>query len=192
MNSIFNNLNETFLVLGDFNADHELWYSEDTPDTRGRDIADNISNINFGVINEDQPTRIFNNSSTAPDISFASANLIPCTTWKAEHKMKSDHLPIIISLSADIKKTRAKKQNYVNFDKANWEGFKDYTEEVFANARPIGEDDKAIHEAEKFFQKTIQKVASKHIPADRIPKTYNALPRDAAALIEERDETKPQ
>ena len=192
MNSIFNNLNETFLVLGDFNADHELWYSEDTPDTRGRDIADNISNINFGVINEDQPTRIFNNSSTAPDISFASANLIPCTTWKAEHKMKSDHLPIIISLSSDIKKTRAKKQTYVNFDKANWEGFKDYTEEVFANARPIGEDDKAIHEAEKFFRKTIQKAASKHIPADRIPKTYNALPRDAAALIEERDEIRKQ
>ncbi len=72
--------------------------------------------------------------------------------------MKSDHLPIVISLSADIKKTRAKKQTFVNFDKANWEGFKDYTEEIFANARPIGEEDKDIHEAEKFFRKPSKKL----------------------------------
>ena len=188
INNIFSGLNETSLILGDFNAHHELWYSEDSPDTRGRDIVDTFTNTNFGVINEDQPTRISNNSSTAPDISFASANLIPCTTWKAEHKMKSDHLPIIISLSADIKKTRAKNQTYVNFEKANWAGFKDYTEEIFANARPIGD----IHVAEKFFRKTIQKAASKHIPAGRIPKIFNALPRDAATLIEERDEIRKQ
>ena len=188
INHLFSDLSDSSLVLGDFNAHHELWYSEDSPDPRGRDIVDSISGINFGVINEDLPTRVTANSSTAPDISFASSNLIPCTTWKVEHKMKSDHLPIVISLSADIQKTRAKKQTYVNFDKADWEGFKNHTEEVFANARHIGDEDKDIHNAEKYFRKTIQKAAGKYIPAGRIPKVFNALPREAVSLIEERDE----
>ena len=192
INHLFSDLPDTSLVLGDLNAHHELWYSEDSSDLRGRDIADNISGTNFGIINEDLPTRIVSNSSTAPDISFASSNLIPCTTWRAENKMKSDHLPIIISLTADIKKTRTKKHTYINFEKADWEGFKTCTEEIFANARPIGDEDKDIHEAEKFFRKTIQKAAGKHIPAGRIPKAYNALPRDAAVLIEERDQIKKQ
>ena len=43
------------LILGDFNAHDALWYSQ-LNDTRGSLFADEISNSNFGVLNEDKPT----------------------------------------------------------------------------------------------------------------------------------------
>ena len=102
--SLFENLSDTSLILGDVNAHHDLWLSEATSDARGRKIVDTISGLDFGIINDYHPTRAANNSTSSPDISIASSNIIPSTTWKAELKMKSDHLPIIISLSTEIQK----------------------------------------------------------------------------------------
>ncbi len=98
--------------------------------------------------------------------------------------MKSDHLPIIISLTAELKKSNSKPYTYINFSNANWQGFQDLTENFFEKARPVTN----IHKAEKHFRKTLQRAACKYIPAGRLPKTYNALPTDAAKLIEIRDE----
>ncbi len=55
----------------------------------------------------------------------------------------------------------------------------------FSPMLAIGDEDKDIHNAEKYFRKTIQKAAGKYIPAGRIPKVFNALPREAVSLIEE-------
>ena len=72
----------------------------------------------------------------------------------------------------------------MNFSKANWEEFTNLTEQSFANARNVTD----VHKAEKFFRNILLKASKKSIPAGRIPKTYNALPTEAARLIDERDE----
>jgi hypothetical protein len=186
IDSIYNNLDETSLILGDFNAHHELWLSEGNTDARGTLIADSIAGINYGIVNDDQPTRVTSLASTAPDISIASSNLIPSTTWKVESKLSSDHLPITISLSANLKKFNAKHLTFINFSKANWPEFKKFTEEIFSKARAV----KDVNKAEKFFRNSLLRASDLYIPKGRIPKVYNALPTEAARLIDERDEAR--
>ena len=184
INNIFDDLNNTSLILGDFNSHHESWYSEDNQDTRGNLIIDTIASKSFGIINEDQPTRVTATASTAPDLSIASVNIMPTTTWSVDKILNSDHLPITISVQADIIKCRAGKRTYINFDKADWTKFTDTTENVFANATPTNN----IYKDELFFRKTLQNAAKHSIPAGRIPKTYNSVPTEAANLIDERNE----
>ena len=69
VNKIFQDLDQCSMVLGDFNAHHELWFSP-TNDLRGESIADALTNLDFGPANEDLPTRVAAGSSTSPDISF--------------------------------------------------------------------------------------------------------------------------
>ena len=136
INNIFDDLNDTSLILGDFNSHHESWYSEDSHDARGNLIVDTIAGKSFGIINEDQPTRVTADASTAPDLSIASVNIMPTTTWSVDKILNSDHLPITITVQADITKCRSGKKTYINFDKADWIKFTNETENVFANATP--------------------------------------------------------
>lgn len=98
--------------------------------------------------------------------------------------MSSDHLPITISIKAELHRVNAKNQTFINFSKANWPAFNSFVKNKFSRARPIN----SIHKAVIFFRHTLQRAAKKFIPAGRIPKTFNALPTDAAELIDERDE----
>ena len=184
INKIFEDLTDASIIVGDFNAHHDHWLTDSNEDARGRIIVDTISDIPFGIINEDLPTRVTTNSSTSPDISISSNDLITQLNWSVNTKMKSDHLPITIQLTAELRRERSRNRTYINFQKANWEEFKAHTENVFSTARPVTD----VHKSEKFFRKTLQKAAKLHIPAGRIPKVYNALPTEAAILIDERDE----
>ena len=184
LNQLYDGLGPSSMVLGDLNAHHELWLSQSTPDTRGNNLVDSISGLNYGIINEDQPTRVTPLASTAPDLSIVSTNIIPYTTWRVENKLSSDHLPIIISLTVELKKFNAQNFTFMNFAKADWPQFKTSTEKAFANARLVRD----VHKAEKFFRNTLLSAAKETIPAGRIPKIYNALPTDAARLVETRDD----
>ena len=183
---LFDGLGDTYLILGDFNAHSQLWHSTATDDTRGTALADTISNANCGILNEDLPTRVTHLASTAPDISIASSNILTTTSWKINNKMSSDHQPITINLAAELKKFNSPNYTYINFSKANWPSFHKYVEKKFARPRLIT----SIHKAEVFFRHTLNNAAKKYIPAGRIPKVYNALPTEAARLIEERDTIK--
>ena len=184
LDHLFDDLGESYMILGDVNAHNQLWHSEADNDSRGNALADAISGLTCGIINEDLPTRVTAQASTAPDISIVSANLIPTTTWKIANKMSSDHLPITINLTADIKKFNAKNLTFINFSKADWPAFNKYVEDKLQFARDIT----SIHKAEVYFRHTLQKAAKLHIPAGRIPKTFNALPTEAARMINERDD----
>ncbi len=182
-NHLLDGLGDSYLILGDFNAHSELWHSDATNDTRGNSLADTITGQTCGIINDDLPTRVTHLASTAPDISIASADLIPYTNWRIANKMSSDHLPIIISLKAEFKKFNSQNKNFINFSKANWPKFQKYVEDKFKKSRKI----KSVHKAEVFFRHTLQNAAKKYIPAGRIPKIFNALPTEAAKLMDDRD-----
>ena len=180
---IFDNLNNTSLILGDFNAHHELWYSEGYQDIRGRELVDAISDKPFGILNEDLPTRIFNGANTAPDITLVSNQLLASTSWRTEIALSSDHLPIIITLTAEMKKKKTQDKMYINFSKANWDKFTEVTEKAFSQAYHTND----VHRDERFMRKTIQAAAKRYIPSGRIMRTVHEIPTEALNLIDERD-----
>ena len=172
------------LIIGDFNAHHDLWYTEDAKDARGEMVADWISDSTLGIINEDMPTRVTAQASTAPDISIASSRLIPTCTWSVEYSLSSDHLPILITLTSTINKIKSDKRTYINFSKADWINFEKYTEELFETAATTDN----VHKSEKIFRQILNKASKKFIPKGRIQKVINNVPTEAAQLMEERDE----
>ena len=177
-------LNGSHLILGDVNAHHSLWYTEDTEDIRGQHIADWLGDTDLGVLNENQPTRITSNSCTAPDLSLASSTILASCTWNTATSLSSDHLPLHIQISSEITKIPSENKTYINFNKADWTGFYNFTEDFFSKATLNNN----VHVSEKLFRNTLNKAAKKFIPAGRIPKVLNAMPTETVRLLEERDE----
>ena len=132
LNNILTNSNHT-IIAGDINAHHEHWFSKGNQDDRGRAFADAIDQSNFVVANENLDTRITTTHLSSPDITLASLNILPYIDWSTKIGLTSDHVPIIIKLKADFEETYTKDRIYVNFAKADWESYTEYTEEKFSN-----------------------------------------------------------
>ena len=182
-------LGNNFLILGDVNAHHQLWHTNDTEDTRGQSIADWLGETTHGILNEDCPTRTTANSSTAPDLSIASSTILTSCDWRTNISLSSDHLPIHIKISTEVSRLLpATKQTYVNFKKADWAGFRDFSEQIFSNTATNSN----VHASEKFFRNILNKAAKRFIPAGRIPETYSDMPTDTVNLLKERDHLRQQ
>ena len=152
------------LILGDLNGHSKLWHSNVDEDARGRLMANSINDSDLGILNEDSPTRVTAACSSSPDISLSSSDLLPCSTWTALPALSSDHLPIIVSLKVNISKSFAPQKTYINFEKADWEGFQDFTEGKFANLPPPNDPIKG----EKTFKDILNKATKLFIPSGRI------------------------
>ena len=174
---------ENTILGGDVNAHHEHWFSKGSEDNRGRALADAIDASTYGVANENLDTRITPTNLSSPDITLASQDILPYIDWTTHVSMNSDHVPIIIKLRAEFHTTPTKDRIYVNFAKADWEGYKEYTEEKFSNIPLINDPLKA----EKVFRKVLNNASKRFIPKGRIPKIIHNIPSDAATLIQERD-----
>ena len=188
-NPSLNNIlpNNDAIILGDMNAHDPLWNSS-LQDSRGEKFSEEIGNSNFGVLNTEEPTRLPNNRDgrpSSPDISIASLALLPYTTWEVHTTLGSDHLPIIITSSSNIKPLMSDRKTYINFKKANWNEFKQDTEIAFSAL----ESPTNIFKGEKTFRQIINKNSKKHIPHGRLKtQTPAPIPEDAAELIRQRDQ----
>ena len=147
-------------------------------------MTDWIGKTDLGILNENQPARLTDSSSTVPDLSIALSNCLPACTWAASTALGSDHLPIHINMSTEIKRTPAPNKTFVNFKKADWASFKAQTENAFSNATTNNN----VHAREKIFRNIINKASKQHIPAGRIPNILNAMPTKTAKLMEDRDQ----
>ncbi len=172
------------LVLGDFNAHDELWGSAGTANSRGADIAEEIGSSNFGVLNEEAPTRLpASGSPSSPDISLASLSLLATAEWATKTALSSDHVPIVISLKMTEPLVPAPKRTFTNLAKADWDGFLRESEALFAS-RDAPND---VQTGEKIFRETLCKAAKHNIPSGRIPMVRPTYPQAAIALETERD-----
>ena len=186
VSDLYDGLGDHAIILGDLNAHHSLWYTEDTEDHRGRQIADWLSNNNLGVLNEDVPTRLLSGTETAPDLTLASASILTSCTWSTEVSLSSDHLPILIRMSTEMKKVSTDKKTYINFAKADWQGFQQYTEDKLSACNLNNN----VHASERTIRQIINKAAKKFIPSGRLPHIFNAMSSETANLIKERDEVR--
>ena len=123
-----NSTNHT-LITGDLNAHNPLWLNTQGSDARGTMIIDELEDMVI-LNNPECPTRKpfrADQAATSPDLSICSPDLLTELSWRTEHDLSSDHLPIIISLTLTHKLLNPPKKTHINYKRANW---LNYTEEL--------------------------------------------------------------
>ena len=172
------------ILLGDANAHNKAWFSDLENDTRGNLLISQIEQSNHVILNEHQPTRVASSGTSSPDVTLASPSLATSANWRTEIALGSDHVPILVSLLRSYQKIGAEKKQFVNFAKADWQGFQASTEASF-DKLPLP---KSAIKGEKLFRRIVTSAAKRFIPSGRIPEIRPNFPRDAAILADERDE----
>lgn len=115
---------------------------------------------------------------------MVSSSLLPATHWNTDIALSSDHIPITITISLIVNKIDADKKKYVNFCKADWPSFTEFTEHCFENQVEPSD----VQTAEKILRKIINKGKAQFIPAGCIPKIRPNYPTAATLLADERDD----
>ena len=82
LENILSTSDDSTIIVGDFNGHNNLWYSESNNDPRGEAIAEELSNTNLGILNEDLPTRVTANNNSSPDLSIVTPDLLPSCNWE--------------------------------------------------------------------------------------------------------------
>ena len=173
------------IITGDFNAHDPLWHST-MLDTRGMDLAEEINTSSHGVLNSETPTRLPSTQGSrpsSPDISLASLSLLPYLTWSTTTSMGSDHLPILINCSTNIKPQPSEKRTFINFKKADWPGFSEYTESKFSAVTTPTD----VYKAERCFRAIINAASKMFIPHGRIKEVVPEVPTEAREKMNLRD-----
>ncbi|XP_053968469.1 uncharacterized protein LOC128869896, partial [Anastrepha ludens] len=145
--------------------------------------AEQIDDSTFSTVNDDAPTREVGNCSSSPDLKIASAGLINSITWRPILSLASDHLPIIVSIERPADFVSTNHRSYLNFKKANWASFTEFTEDTFA-ALSIPTD---VRVGERAFHKVLTAAAAPFIPAGNFKDIRPHFPAETASLANERD-----
>lgn len=99
VSELISQLPRPFLLLGDFNANHQSWGSSKT-DARGRVIQNVILNSNIVLLNGSESTHLCLSSGSFSSIDLSFADPISSTFYQwsvIDHLYGSDHFPIEIT-----------------------------------------------------------------------------------------------
>ena len=87
------------LILEDFNRYYQMWES-DTTDARVKIIEQILSKYNLNILNNGSPTRIWENSETAIDLSICSPRLQTTIEWTTfDSQRDGNHCRILITMT---------------------------------------------------------------------------------------------
>ena len=176
------------LLLGDANAHDPTWFST-IADTRGSKLSAEIEESEMGVLNVNCPTRLPSNQQpTSPDISLVTKLLLTSCDWWTEIGLRSDHLPILISISSSsfLEPIRAPKRTFINIAKSDWPAFQEEIESALRN-QPGPTD---VYQGEAVLRKVINTASKHHIPSGRRKDVIPQLSNEAKEWMTERDELK--
>ncbi|XP_050325746.1 uncharacterized protein LOC126756594, partial [Bactrocera neohumeralis] len=135
------------------------------------ELAEQIDDSAFCTMNDEDPTRVMDTFNSSPDVTIANGGLISSIAWRRMLTLASNHLLTIFSIEKPPDFVSVVNRSFVNFNKANWDGFTEFTESTF-NALPIPTD---VCVGERRFRKVIAAATARFIPAE------------AAVLANERD-----
>ena len=164
------------IIMGDFKAHHSTWRSALAEDTTGQLLADTLDSNTCVVHNGDEPTRAASNGTlSSPDITIASASVATTANWSTETALNSDHKRIIVELQIQESTVNSERRKYMNFAKADWDGFKNFMEDGIQN---LPQED--LIQSERAFKNKMQKAARNFIPNGRILTIQPGFPTAAA------------
>ena len=97
--SLFDELDGSKVILGDFNAHHLQWGGQSV-NNRGEQIVNILMNTNLCLLNDGSATRVDDRTGTASaiDLSITSSDIFSDFAWEViDDSDGSDHLPVCIS-----------------------------------------------------------------------------------------------
>ena len=156
LDSLIEQLREPYLLLGDFNAKHELW-GERNADARGRSIADWVIDNNISMLNDGSPTHyhIQNNSLHAVDLSLCSPRVLPTLHWGVMGDLYgSDHFPLKIETETEP----PLRQRRYNMSRAEW---RKYRECAYGTS---SETEFSLQERYSSLMQHVKEAADRYIP----------------------------
>merc|ERR1712240_424963 len=98
--NLIKQLPKSFYILGDFNAHHALWGSEDN-NSKGNTVEDFLLKSNICLLNDNSPTHydIQTGKTSNIDLSLCSPTLVADSIWSTiTDPHQSDHYPISIKI----------------------------------------------------------------------------------------------
>ena len=176
------------LILGDFNAHHRSWHSatgSDAAAARGRLIADLVLDSTYCVLNGDSATLVpTGGESSSPDLSLAGDHLALEARWRTIQSLSSDHLPIAITLDALSPSIPLPKRTFINYKKADWQGYGDETETLISALPPPS----SCADGELLFRRALLSASNHKIPRGFRRDFIPGLSAESIALINRRDD----
>ena len=166
-------LNETIyrkcIIAGDFNA-HSPHLGYNAWNNRGREVEKLCLSSNL-ILQQDmdsEPTLLHkrHNTTSRPDLTFVSADILERTTTRVLDDIGSDHKPTLITIS-NIEKPITKRRTFWNFRKADW---KQYTSTVDVGMSQIDINATSIDQTSSMIVSTIMNAAEKSIPRGSVKK----------------------
>ena len=115
---------DDILVMGDFNARHREFWSEDATNAEGREVLARFNQMGMKqVIHE--PTRQAGISQSCIDLIFASASSnISDAGTRDKITDNCDHLPVYVALKLKRAKPKSFKRMVWNFSRGDFDGFR--------------------------------------------------------------------
>lgn len=159
LQELVDQLPKPFLILGDMNAHHPMWYDPRNIDRRGETIVDLIADNDLALLDQNKMTSIWkvDKSFSHIDLSICSAELLTWFQWDVyDEPLSSDHFPIL--LKAEIQRNSGGTEKWI-MKKADWEL---YTQSSVSDQN-IAEFN-SVQEAAEFFENHVKEAATKAIP----------------------------
>ena len=153
-------LPKPYLILGDLNGHHPMWYDPRNINDRGNEIVKFIEKAELALLDKNKMTHIWKVDKTKShvDISICTPELLTLLDWDVyEEPLNSDHLPITIT-------SKSQQQHITGIarwilDKGNWELFL----KLISSNRPNYES-MTSEEATAAFENHLLEAARKAIP----------------------------
>lgn len=167
LQNLLEQLPKPFVILGDMNAHHPMWYDTRPVNERGDIIVDFITENDIALLDKNKMTSIWKVDKTFShiDLSICSTELLTRFHWDVyEEPLNSDHFPILIK--SETIRNQGSSERWLT-EKANWEKYRKSTE-----VNKSIEEFNSLGEATAFFENHIKEAAS-----DSIPKTRGTFKR---------------
>ena len=100
LSDMLQSLPQPFLVVGDFNCQHQAWGGSSRNNFYGEEMLNILDSLNLCILNDGTPTRRTrpNEEPSAPDLSICCPNLASILSWFIHpYTCGSDHFPITIA-----------------------------------------------------------------------------------------------
>ena len=122
-NHYFSQLNETYLICGDFNAHHEMWDDRTPSNSSGRNLVNAVIEVNCSLLTpKNLPTHyhLQTNSFSTLDLVFLSTNLFNISEISLEDDLDSDHYPVLIIIAIKPQLSGQKRRPKWIFEQSLW------------------------------------------------------------------------
>lgn len=183
--TLFQLLEGTWIMGGDYNAKHPTWGSRTTT-TRGRELAKSITRRGCEALSSGEPTYWPSHRNRTPDVIdfFVShgVNRSQCRV-NTLADLSSDHVPVILTFSSrplPLQKDPPLVNRYTDWDK-----FREIVTEHSRHSVAISTTD-ALEENVHQFTRIIQQAAEQSTPPLPPPTSTARLPLHCQALLRNR------